>query len=48
MKVFVGDICNKRTVQDCCDGVDAVFHIASFGMSGRGNKPLFENIHLQK
>jgi len=33
--VFVGDICDKRTVQECCNGMNAVFHIASFGMSGR-------------
>ncbi len=32
---FQGDICNMAEVEKAFDGVDCVYHMASYGMSGR-------------
>ncbi|KAI8512369.1 hypothetical protein Bbelb_090080 [Branchiostoma belcheri] len=38
MKFIKGDVTNYKDVEDACRGVDCVYHIASYGMSGREQK----------
>ncbi|XP_072168234.1 short-chain dehydrogenase/reductase family 42E member 1-like [Diadema setosum] len=35
IKVVQGDIRDREVIEELCNGVDCVFHIASYGMSGR-------------
>lgn len=49
MRFIKGDISDFDTISSAFDGVDCVYHLASFGMSGREqlNKGLIEKINVQ-
>lgn len=48
--IFVqGDVCDYAEVEKAVTGVDCVFHLASYGMSGREqlNRPLIEGVNIR-
>ncbi len=44
MEVVQGDICDAETLDSALSGVDAVVHMATYGMSGQSNLPANEDI----
>ncbi|XP_066292539.1 short-chain dehydrogenase/reductase family 42E member 1-like [Branchiostoma lanceolatum] len=48
MTFIKGDITNYDVVEDACGGMDCVYHIASYGMSGREqlNRKLIEAVNV--